>query len=93
MCLTCPFLILMFLMGFYGVSKPKNNSSIFHMHGATQCAKKAGMLFKISEHWVIANGMITEKQNIKNLYFSILTRCHHNSQKQSQVRKRHTGVL
>lgn len=47
---------------------------------------------------MIANGMITEKQKIENLYYSILTRCHHNSQlsaweKQGQVRKSNTGVL
>lgn len=38
------------------------------------------ILLKILEHWVIANGMLTEKQTIGNLSFSILTSCRHTSQ-------------
>lgn len=98
LCVTCSFLILLGSTSFYGVSKPKNDGSLFHIRGATQYAKKVWIFLKILEHWVIGNCMITEKQMIENLYYSILTRCHHNPQlsaweKQGQVMKSNTSVL
>ena len=55
----------------------KDNNNILHMHGATQCAEnKILNTFKAIR---ALGGMLTEKQTIENLSFSILTSCHHSS--------------